>query len=73
MTCLVRQYQMSSKILHVRQQSHEMQLMAFRWKNFHLLLTSDSIVQRQAICQELTTVRLVLLSTTYESTMYVFI
>ncbi|CAF5221238.1 unnamed protein product, partial [Rotaria magnacalcarata] len=45
----------SLDILQVRKHSNEMQLMAYRWKNFHLLKSNNKTQQRQKLIEELTT------------------
>ncbi|CAF2969683.1 unnamed protein product [Rotaria sp. Silwood2] len=46
----------SLDILHIRKHTNEMQLIAYRWKNFYLLNSNNKNQQRQTICEELTTV-----------------
>ncbi|CAF3645050.1 unnamed protein product [Rotaria socialis] len=45
----------SLDILQIRKHSNEMQLMAYRWKNFHLLKSNNKTQQRQKLIEELTT------------------
>jgi hypothetical protein len=46
----------SFDIFQIRKHTNEMQLIAYRWKNFYLLNTHNKNQQRQIICEELTTV-----------------
>ncbi|CAF4384822.1 unnamed protein product, partial [Rotaria sp. Silwood2] len=45
----------SLDILQMRKHTNEMQLIAYRWKNFYLLNSNNKNQQRQTICEELTT------------------
>ena len=46
----------SLEVLQVRKHSNEMQLIAYRWKNFHLLNSLNINQQRKLIVDELTSV-----------------
>lgn len=54
---LLRQIQKSSEILRIRLETEKMQLMSFRWKNFQILRTTETINEREVIFQELTIVK----------------
>ena len=44
------------EILQIRKHTNEMQLIAYRWKNFYLLNSANINQQRKLIYEELTTV-----------------
>jgi len=50
-----KQKKISIELRQIERHSIEMQLMAFRWKNVHLLRSTESIKQRKSIEEELTT------------------
>ncbi|CAF0981896.1 unnamed protein product [Adineta ricciae] len=49
----VEQIQIAFDILNTRKHTNEMQLLAYRWKNFHLLNSNTENQQRRSICEEL--------------------
>lgn len=52
----IEQIQTFSQILQQRKHTNEMQLIAYRWKNYHLLNSNQINQQRKLIYEELTTV-----------------
>jgi hypothetical protein len=52
----VKQIQTYIEILQTRKHTNEMQLIAYRWKNFYLLNSNKINQQRKLIYEELTTV-----------------
>ncbi|CAF1327016.1 unnamed protein product [Adineta steineri] len=49
------QIKTSLEILQIRKHTNEMQLLAYRWKNYYLLEPNNKNQQRKAICDELLT------------------
>ena len=60
-SALSRQMQTSLRVLRTRQHTYEMQLIAYRWRNFHLLRSED-LQQRRSVFDELTTVTMLFLA-----------
>lgn len=51
-----KQIQTYIEVLNSRKQTNELQLMAYRWKNFSLLNSTSITQQRKLILEELTSV-----------------